>query len=191
MNLAIFKLESFSATGPGDNMLSTVTTDAIDQAYADGLTEGLARKADAEIRSLKAGLDSLARSLNADEDRRTKLRQEAVEALAPILEQMLDCVLPAAETRKLEQALTQELMRLSRSASPVHARISCNPQLRDLVERCLADSGIEGIELVQTEANCIGLTLHGGHIELSADKAVADIRALIREIRGDAPTWTN
>ncbi len=191
MTLAIFKLESFSAGLAAHADGQTATIDAVEQAYADGLADGLARKEDAEIRSLKAGLDSLAQSLGADENRRAKLRDEVVEALAPILEQMLDCVLPASETRRLETALTDELMRLSRSASPVHARISCNARLRDLVERCLVESGISGVELVETDANCIGLTLQGGHIELSADKTAADIRALIREIRGDGSKWTN
>lgn len=191
MSLAIFKLESFSAAlaGHGDNQTATIA--AVEQAYADGLAEGVARKQDAEIRSLKAGLDSLAQSLSADEGRRAKLRHEAVEALAPILEQMLDCVLPASETRRMESALTEELMRLSRSASPVHARISCNARLRALVERCLAESGIETVELVETDANCIGLTLQGGQIELSPDRTAADIRALIHEIRGDGSKWTN
>lgn len=191
MSLAIFKLESFTTAQAGHGALSNITPDVVDLAYADGLAEGLARKQDAELRSLKAGLDSLAKTLGAEEARRIELRQEAVDALAPILEQILDCVLPAAESRRLEAALAAELHRLSRSATPLHARITCNPRLRDLVERCLAASGIETIELVETDANCIGLTLQGGRIELSSEKTAADIRALVQEIRKDASQWTN
>lgn len=191
MNLATFKLESFTDALAVEAGNSAPGIDVAEQAFADGLAAGLARKEDAEIRSLRAGLDSLARSLAADEARRITLRGEAVAALAPLLEQVLDCVLPAADSRRLEAALTQELTRLSQSAAPIHARISCNARLRAMVERCLAETGLDGVELLETDTNCIGLTLHGGRIELSADKTAQDIRALIREITEGTPEWTN
>ena len=85
--------------------------------------------------TLNAGLDRLARALADDEARRADLRREAVEALAPILTQILDCLAPAAQSRRLEEALTEELLRLSRAAPPLRASIACGPSLRAMSPR--------------------------------------------------------
>ena len=116
---------------------------------------------------------------------------EAVEALAPILAQILDCLAPAGESRRLEAALTEELLRLSRSAPPLRASITCGPSLRAMVDRCLAECGLEGIEVTAGEAERISLSLQGGRIELDPAGVTQDIRRLVAEINGDETSWTH
>lgn len=186
----MFKLESFSAALAAQGPQPTFTQDALDQAYADGLAHGIARQADEQARTLNAGLDHLARALADDETRRDALRHEAVGALVPILAQILDCLAPAAQSRRLEAALTQELLRLSRSAPPLRASIACGPSLRAMVDRCLADCGLDGIDVTETDAERISLSLGGGRIDLDPARVADDIRALIGEINGSNPDGT-
>ncbi|WP_347137957.1 hypothetical protein [Paracoccus sp. SSK6] len=191
MTLAVLKLESFSAAVAAQGAPLTFTREALDQAFADGLAEGIARQADEQARTLSAGLDRLARALADDEVRRAGLRREAVDALAPILSQILDCLAPAAESRRLEAALTEELLRLSRSAPPLRARIACGPSLRALVDRCLAETGLEGIDVSECEGERISLALQGGRIDLEPASVAQGIRSLIAEINGSASNGPN
>lgn len=194
MSLAVLKLESFSAVAaPGASPV--VSQQALDQAFADGLAEGIARQGDEQVRTLTAGLDRLVRALADEDARRAELRQDAVAAMAPVLEQILDCLVPAAESRRLEAALTGELLRLSAAAPPLRASIACGPSLRAMVERCLAACGLEGIAITPSEAERISLSLQGGRIDLEPSGVVEGIRALIAEISGPKPngdeaSWT-
>ncbi|MCZ0960247.1 FliM/FliN family flagellar motor switch protein [Paracoccus benzoatiresistens] len=187
MTLAVFKLESFSAAAAAQGAQPTFGREALDQAYADGLAEGIARQQDEQARTLNAGLERLARALADDEARRAELRREAVEGLAPVLAQILDCLAPAAQSRRLEEALTAELLRLSRAAPSLRARVTCGPSLRDMVDRCLADCGLEGIEVTESDCDRIALSLAGGRIELEPARVADTIRALIAEISGPKP----
>ncbi len=191
MSLAVFKLESFGAAVAAQGGSLTFGREALDQAFADGLAEGMARQQDEQARTLTAGLERLSRALADDEARRAELRREAVAALAPILAQILDCLAPAAQSRRLEAALTEELLRLSRAAPPLRASIACGPSLRAMVERCLADCGLEGIEVTASDAERISLSLQGGRIELDPARVAQDIRALITEINGNETSWTH
>ncbi len=191
MSVAMFKLESFSSALAGQAAQPGFDKLALERAYADGLAEGLARQADEQIRALTAGLDRICAALNDDQDRRIQLRQEAVAALAPVLEQILDCLAPAAPSRRLEEALHQQLLRLSQDARPLSMHIACGPALREMVERCLAGLGLHEVELVATADDRISLALDGGRIELSPERTAAEIRALISEIKGDNTSWTD
>lgn len=187
----MFKLESFTAAMSQRGSMVTFGREAVDQAHAEGLAEGLARKADEDVRSLSAGLEQLRHCLQDDQARRAALRQDAVQALSPILEQILDCLLPAETSARLEAALKDELLRLSRSATPLRAVISCNARLRATVERCLNDTGITDVELTESSEDKISLSLQGGRIELSPENVAADIRRMISELKIEDPIWTH
>lgn len=191
MTLAVLKLESFSAAIAAPGAQLAISREALDQVYADGLAEGMARQQDEQVRTLNAGLDRLARALADEESRRAELRREVVEALAPILVQILDCLAPASESRRLEAALSGELLRLSRMAQPLKARIDCGASLRPMVERCLADCGLSGVEIVESGSERIALSLQGGRIELDPADVASGIRTLIAEIKGEDPSWTH
>ncbi|WP_374301479.1 hypothetical protein [Paracoccus sp. (in: a-proteobacteria)] len=191
MSLAVFKLESFSAAVMAPDADLAFSREDLDRAFADGLAEGVARQEDDQVRTLNAALDRLARALADDEARRAELRAEAVAALAPVLTQILDCLAPATESRRLEAALTAELVRLSRTAPPLRATIACGPGLRAMVDRCLAECGLEGIAVSDCEAERISLSLQGGRIDLEPASVAQGIRALIAEINGSETSWTH
>lgn len=189
MTLALYKLESFS--GAGKRAEPMFGKDQIDQAFANGLSEGLARKDDEQLRHLAAGLERLSRALAEDDARRAALRDDAVAALAPILDAIIDNLAPAAESHRLEAALRGELARLAQLSTPLRARIACCHRLRGMVERCLAETGLDAIELTEAETDRISLSLQGGRIEISPDQIAQDIRALISELKKDDSSWTH
>lgn len=191
MTLAMFKLESFSAANAARTPEPLYDQGAVDEAFARGLTEGLARKDDEQLRTLGAGLERLARALADDAMRRAALRDEAVSALAPILEAILDNLMPASESRRIETALRDELGRLAQMAQPLRAKIACGSRLRAMVERCLAEQGLEAIEITEGDSDRISLSLQGGRIEFSPEQVALDIRALISELKEDDTTWTH
>ena len=191
MTLAMFKLESFTNNMTGKGAVVTYTQEAFDRAYLDGVEEGLARKEEEGIRNLTAGLASLQRSLTQDEALRSQLRQEVVGALVPLLDEILDRLTPATESLRLQQALTEELVRLSKASTPLRLTISCSPSLRNMVERCLDEADLRGIDLIETDSDRISLSLHGGRIELSPEQIANDIRQLISELKGEDTTWTH
>ncbi|HIC67100.1 MAG: hypothetical protein ABGW82_08860 [Paracoccus sp. (in: a-proteobacteria)] len=191
MSIAMFKLESFTSAMAEQGARVTYDRASLDQAFADGVTEGLARAQREDMNSLSAGLERLAKALGDDEDRRAALRQEALSSLAPVLEQILDCLVPASESPRLEAALTEQLMRLSREGSALRASISCSPAMRGMVEHCLAEAGLDEIELVASDSDRISLSLSGGRIDFSADRMANEIRELIAEIKGEDAAWTH
>ena len=191
MSVAMFKLESFTSALAEQGARVTYDKESLDRAFADGIAEGMARAEREDARTLSIGLERLARAITDDEGRRVVLRQEALTSLAPVLDQILDCLAPASESRRLEAALTEELSRLSRKGQPLKASISCHPKMQGLVERCLADAGIREIELVPSDSDRISLALQGGRIEFAPDIMAAEIRELIAEIKGEDASWTH
>lgn len=191
MSLALFKLESFSSPTAIRPPEPTFSRDDLDQAFADGMARARAEAADAQAAALRDELARLAASLSDDADRRRVLRQEAVEALTPVLHQILDLTAPAFASRRLEEALRDELADLARRAAAPTARIACPEPLHPLVASCIADAGLEGIELIPAADDRITITLQGGRIEFDPARTVAEIRALILEITEDTNPWTH
>lgn len=191
MSLAMFKLESFSNALTDRGAVVTFAQEDLDQAYADGRADGRAQAEDADLRTLGAGLERLAASLAADESRRQQLRQEAVDALYPLLTQIVDLLAPPSSSRRLEEALRAELTHLAQRSQPVTARIACSDRLRVLVDRCLSDAGLTGIEIEPAASDRIVVTLQGGRIEITPETIAQDIRALLEEINEDQTPWTH
>lgn len=191
MSLAMFRLESFSSAVVDRGAEITFSRQDLDQAYADGFAEAHAQSRDEELRALGDSLDRLAASLADDDGRRNRMRQEAVEALAPILTQILDVMAPPLASRRLEEALRAELDRLAQRSSTLTARITCSDRLRPLVERCLEHGGIAGIEIDAAPADRIIVSVAGGRIELAPEDIAIQIRALVNEIKEDCASWTH
>lgn len=183
MTVAMFKLESFAPALSGMDRIRANDRAALDQAYADGLAEGLRRQEAQQIRNLQDMIDRLAQMLADDEARLARQRSEAVATLAPVLHHILDCLAPGTESRRLEAALTNELMRLSQEAPALRASLTCGPSLRAMVDRCLAQAGIDTIAVTTGDCDVVNLTVEGGRIEFSPARMAAQIRALIDEIR--------
>ena len=186
----MFKLESFSNAPVIRPVEPTFTQADLDQAHADGMAQARAALEDQQMQQLRASLEAVAAGLAEDEARRRQMRQEAVDALAPILHQILDLMAPPLGARRLEEALLSELSHLAQRTSPLGVRISCGAGLRGMVERCLAQAGLEGIALSDRAEDSITVTLHGGRIDITPDRIAEDIRALIAEITQEDSPWT-
>lgn len=191
MTLAMFKLESFSNAAVEQAPPMIFTQADLDRAFAEGAEEATLKAQDDQLRALDAALVQLARTMADDETRRAQIRSEAVQALAPILTQVLDLVAPSASAGRMEQALTRELARLAQEATPLVAQIACSDRMRAMVDRCLHQTGLQSIAIGPATTDTITVTLQGGRITLDPDTITRDIRALISEITEDDTTWTH
>lgn len=183
MSLASFRLESFSAPQTTPRPEPVFLQADIDQAFSDGLAKGAASTADEQLRHLEAGLSRLTEALRADNDRMIAIRRQAVSALAPVLEALLDGLSPAAQSRRLEEALQLELERLAATPAPLRASITCGTRQVGMVRSCIEAMGLEEIDLIESSEDRINLELHGGRIEISATQISRDIKALLAELR--------
>jgi len=191
MSVAIFKLESFSNALADQTSPMIFTQEDMDRAHSEGFAEANAQAVDAQLHALDGSLRHLAQTMTDDETRRTQLRAQAVQALGPILSQILDLMAPSATSRRLEDALMTELARLAQDCTPLVAQISCSDRLRGLVERCLTQTGVQTVAIEPAPTDTITVTLQGGRIVLDPQTIAGDIRALISEIAEDDTTWTH
>ena len=187
----MFKLESFSNAVAARRVEVTYSQADLDQAHADGRAEALAEARNADLAALVAGLEQVAAGLAAEEARRREIRQEAVDALAPILHQVLDLMAPPTASRRLEEALHAELTHLAQRTEALTLRIACSDGLRPLAERCLAQAGLDAVVLEPARDDRITVTLQGGRIDFTPDGIADDIRSLIAEISQEDGTWTH
>lgn len=192
MTLALFRLESFSHRAPAVEIAEvSFCRDDLDQAYADGYGAGKAEAYEAQAEALTRHLSELSQALAEDDSRRAVLRAEAVATLAPVLSQILDLVVPAGQSRRLEESLNAELMRLADQAPALKVRIACGPGLRTMVERCLSEHGLSGLMIDDIPAAKVSIILEGGRIEISPEQVAQDLAALIADIKEGASEWTH
>ena len=187
MSAAMFRLESFAAPPAPEPVFTRADLDA---ARAEGHAAGLAQAQDEQAAAATRALTALAASLSDDDARRGALRDEAVEALSPILRQILRAMAPPAISARIEDALRHELRRLAADTRPQVARIACGPRLRAMLNRCLADAGLTGIQLQDRPDDRLVIDLQGGRIEYDPERVMADLLTILDDIQKDDTTWT-
>lgn len=184
MTANVIKLESFTALpDEPEIVVGRYFQEDLEQARAEGFAEGFAQQKDETAVTLCEALGSLGKALEINEEQREMLYKEAVSSMTPIVSEIVDALSPASTSLRLERSLTEELTRLANLAEPVCVRISCDEQLRETVEDCVAKSGISEIELEAASADGITLSHTGGNIKFSQEKITQEIRKLIDEIK--------
>lgn len=186
MNGSVIKLESFAGTPASAAMFNAA---ALEEAYRDGYADGRADERGQDMKSLIQQIRALTDEITDDDARRMTLRGEAVQVLSPILEQMIDALVPSSESARLERVLTMELAQLAQRGMPLSCRIACSTDDLPMVERCIAEAGADNIEVAARAGSGIRVELQGGRIEFDHDRVAADIRALIAEIK-ENDAWT-
>ncbi|MDM7457945.1 MAG: hypothetical protein P3W94_001000 [Paracoccus sp. (in: a-proteobacteria)] len=180
----MFKLESFARPAIGAEFSETrYCRDDVDQAYADGYATGRSDATEAQIEDLHRALAALSAVMAEDDARRNALRQEAVDALLPVLEQIIDLMAPVEISRRIEETLADELRRLAHGAAPVHAQILCGPSLRGLVRESLKAHDLHRIQIIDIDEPVIRIRLEGGRIEIAPEQVAKNIAAVIAAAR--------
>jgi hypothetical protein len=192
LTLTMFKLESFSHPAATVEIAEvSFCRDDVDQAYADGYAAGKSEAYESQAEELARHLSELSQTLAQDDSRRAVLRSEAVATLAPVLSQILDLVVPAGQSRRLEETLNAELIRLASQAPSLRVRIACGPGLRTMVERCLSENGLSGLVIDDIPAAKVNIMLEGGRIEISPEQVAQNLAVLIADIKEEAAEWTH
>lgn len=190
MAATAIKLESFISAKAQAAPEPLFTREELEQTRAEAFEEGKNQSRGDEVGQLCAGLERLAQSLDDNLKLRNKIRCETTEAVAPLLSGVIETLAPLNASPRITEALTAELKRLAKDAQPINVRIACNAQLDELVKQCIAEAGLSGIELDETESDRISLSFSGGEIEFSNEKIAQGIKELIEEILENPDTWT-
>ena len=129
-------------------------------------------------------LAELGRGLAAQEAIAATQRREAISALLPVLETIVDLLGGRSGRQRLRDTLTAELGRISEIAAPRRLLIRCAPDLRPDVESCLERAGFSDalIEETRGEAQMVELVADKATITFDPDAAVAAMKLIIADI---------
>ncbi|MBU2956819.1 hypothetical protein Q4511_14855 [Paracoccus sp. 1_MG-2023] len=188
MSVAVFRLESFGATAAPEPVFTRADLEA---ARAEGRQAALAEAQAAQHRDLTRALTELSAFIADDESRRRALRDEAVEALAPVLRQIVMVMAPLSASARMETALMAELNRISGEAPPLSAHITCSRDLRAMLDRCLAGTGLADITVTECDDGRLDLILQGGRIGFDPERVTRDLLEILEDIQKDDTTWTH
>ncbi|RJE88155.1 FliH/SctL family protein [Paracoccus onubensis] len=180
------KLESFIPTGLQLAIEPTFTLDDLDRARAEGFADGQQQARNDDTRQLCSALERVSQSLAEDQKLRNQVRKETTAAFIPLISGIVDALAPLHASQRIERALIAELSRLASDEHPISLRIACNDKLRDLVRRCIAETGMTEITLDDAESDLVSLSFAGGNIEFSNEKIIREINDMIEEIMVDS-----
>lgn len=155
----------------------------LDAAFERGLAEGRHEAEARQAGALCAALSALSGRLDAEREARRGEGAAAVRALAPLIEALLDGIIPAVARARLQAALLEELLRLSAAGPPLGARIRCGPELAAFAAGCLAATGLSGIEIDPMGPEGVAeAELLGGRVTWDVALIAADLRRLVNEL---------
>lgn len=178
---AAVKLESFTPCVIAEPS-AAFTQDDLDRAREEGLAEGAASARDEQVRELLAAMRQLCAEYSDSAERTQKIYLETIESLQPVLAEIVEALAPTSCSSRLETALMETFEKLGQSETPGGVRITCGSKLKDIVDRCLSDSGLSAVEVEYDDSREVSLSLSGGRIEFSQDRITREFRKLIEEI---------
>lgn len=155
----------------------------LDAAFDRGLAEGQRRAKARQVGALCDALSGLARRLQAEHEARAAAGMAEVRAIAPLIEALLDGILPAVARARLQAALLEELLKLAAAVPPATARIRCGPDLAAFSAACLARTGLAGIEIDPSgPEGTAEAELLGGRVTWDMGQIAAELRRLVNEL---------
>lgn len=182
MNQATFRLESFSDAFQAAAQM--VHPDHVDDAYRKGLAEGRALRAADQISSLTAALTELQNSLQAQASLLSKSSLQTVSDLAPVLNEIVECLAENGQSAGLQTALQHELLRLAGDITAPSWHITCPAETEPMIRRCAEAAGIPDADIrVLPEAQQAVIVMEDGHSAFANDGIVQHFRDLIAELQ--------
>lgn len=176
MQAMILRLESFDRPAPPAAMCPQLTADDLDQAYQRGRADGRSEAAattEARLASLFADALAIARAQQADMAAQARRAQTAA---GPVIEALLNGVMPALVRARLQAALMAELGRLVETGHDGELTLICDAQSAPFLAACAERVGIADVHIVPTAPD--------GRIEIALDpgQVVFDHAATEREL---------
>lgn len=159
------------------------TRQDLDDALARGIAEGR-RAAEAEqTQAICAALAELSARLEAQDALRDSAGAAQARIMAPLIEALLDGIVPAIARAKVQASLELQLSELAAAVSPLRARIRCGPDLAASVAGCIARIGLESIVVDPSAPNGqVAAELTGGLVTWDVAAVADQLRDLFLEM---------
>ena len=155
----------------------------LEAAFERGVIEGERRESARNAGALCAAMAGLSERLDAEQAARAAAGRAEVMAIAPLIDALLDGIIPAIARARLQAALLEELQKLSAAVPPLVARIRCGPDLGAFAVGCLSATGLTGIEIDPTgPEGTAEAELLGGRVTWDVALVAADLRRLVEEL---------
>jgi len=155
----------------------------LEAAFAEGRVRGQLEAEAQRIDQLCAELKELSDRLRAEAAARIALGEGQVQAIAPLIEALLEGVLPAVARARLEAALLGELRQLAASVTPLEVRIRCGADMAAFVADCLAATGIAAVGIDPAgPKGTVHADLLGGTAVWDVAEVAGQLRGLVREM---------
>ena len=155
----------------------------LDAAFAQGLAQGRQEAEAARLDQLLAALAGLSERLDDESTARVADGEKQVGAMAPLVEALLEGVMPAIARARLESSLLSELRQLAASVTPLAARIRCGADMAAFASACLSAVGIEAIEIDPSGRDgTVEADLLGGLSTWDVALVAEQLRSLVREM---------
>lgn len=155
----------------------------LDAAFERGQAEGRQQARARQMSELRDTLAGLSRQLEAEHAARVAMGAAGVRAIAPLVEALLDGIIPAVAKARLQAALLEELLKLASDIAPPVVRIRCGPDLAAFIEACLSAAGLTGIEVDRSGPEGVAeADLLGSRITWDIMEIAASLRELVNEL---------
>lgn len=179
---AVLQLERFDRE-PVEPLPAVFAQADLDAAFARGLDEGRRLAEARQVAALRDAVDGLSRRLDAEQAARGAGDATEVKRVAPLIEALLDGVVPAVARARLQGALLDEMLKLSSAVPPLTARIRCGADLAAFAAACLSTTEAAGIEIDPTAPEGTAeVELLGGRIVWDTAQIAAELRRLVNEV---------
>lgn len=179
---ALLQLERFDR-GPAEAPPAVFAQADLEAAFARGLDEGRRQAEARQVGVLCDAVTGLSLRLDAEREARSAAGVAAVGAIAPLIEALLDGILPAVARARLQAALLEEMLKHASAVPPLAGRIRCGPDLADFAAACLSTTGLPGIEIDATgPQGRAEVELLGGRVTWDVGLIAAELRGLVNEL---------
>lgn len=179
---AVLRLERFDpAEAPAPAELHTA--EELQDAYAQGVIAGREQAFAEQIDRMRLALEGVSAEMAGLRAALADTGGDRARALAPLVDALLDGVLPAVARARLESALLEAFVRLAETVTPLTLDVRCGPDLAAFVRACAGAVGIEGVRIADDGPDgTVTAELLGGVMAWDQAAVSAQLRALVQEI---------
>lgn len=180
MNAKIIRLDRFSTP---DQPLRRLTEVDLAVSYDRGLAEGMRLAEETTLAMLSGQVQHLQSTLALNDEQAREIRRQTIQALAPVLQEIVALLAPASRSERITSALRTELDRLVDDASPRTCTITCGPDLGDAVRDSLPpESAYLRVVISDHHQETAEIHCDGGVIRFDDAAMIKGITALINDI---------
>lgn len=180
---AALRLETFR--GVEDGRVDQLKSAALERAYQEGYSRGLAEGREASLDQLASDLGKVQQSLASLDEAKSLGRRQATLDLVPLLGAIVDTLGVATIRSRLLTAIGQELGRFSDQQTATRLHIRCHSDLSEDLRQCIKAAGCDAaiIDDGNAVSNLVEMSIESGSIVFDPESALRELRDIIDELK--------